>query len=309
MPEKKPTIRRTKQSDLIDAITLVMTTTNDLRRRRGMSVTKVTKLKEPPPLLVHMLKSDPEGSFVAVGAKGKVVGFTMAVIREDEWYLAFLFVDPLQQSHGLGQKLLDKAMKYGRSNNCRRWALATFAVNPQAVAVYSKLGMPPQRPLLSMDRKRNAAASFKKLRVPVKLSMKIVTDEIYVNRLTELDRRARQLARPEEHLFWLNEPTYSTLAFFDGRKLVGYAVVSSRGMIAPAVAAKPEYLSSILAEAVNWSMAQNATFQIVFVQGCQAEIIKMLMAAGFHIDEVTLMMASEPISDPTLYVPATLAHF
>ena len=306
---KAITIRRTRQADLIDAFTLVMNTANHLRRKRGMSTTRIKKLKQPPSLLVHMLKTDPEGSFVAVDKTGKLVGFSMALIREEEWYLAFLFVDPTLQSKGLGQKLLGKAMRYGKKNGCKRWALVTFSYNPQAIAVYSKMGMPPQRPLLTMERKRDDDKSFKKLRSPIKLTVTKITEEKYINRLTSLDRRARQLARPEEHFFWLADENYDTLIFHDGKKLVGYAVVNSRGMIAPVVASEPKYLVSLLAHAVEWGVAQGHKFQIMFVQGEQLEVIRMLMAAGFHIDEVTLLMASEQVSDSKLYIPATLAHF
>jgi ribosomal protein S18 acetylase RimI-like enzyme len=306
---KAITIRRTRQADLIDAFTLVMNTANHLRRKRGMSTTRIKKLKQPPSLLVHMLKTDPEGSFVAVDKTGKLVGFSMALIREEEWYLAFLFVDPTLQSKGLGQKLLGKAMRYGKKNGCKRWALVTFSYNPQAIAVYSKMGMPPQRPLLTMERKRDDDKSFKKLRSPIKLTVTKITEEKYINRLTSLDRRARQLARPEEHFFWLADENYDTLIFHDGKKLVGYAVVNSRGMIAPVVASEPKYLVSLLAHAVEWGVAQGHKFQIMFVQGEQLEVIRMLTAAGFHIDEATLLMASEQVSDPKLYIPATLAHF
>ena len=101
---KDITIRRTRQADLIDAIMLVMNTANHLRRKRGMSITRFKKLKQPPPLMVHFLKTDPEGSFVARDRKGKMVGFAMSLIREDEWFLSLLFVDPTLQSKGLGQK-------------------------------------------------------------------------------------------------------------------------------------------------------------------------------------------------------------
>lgn len=306
---KAITIRRTRLADLIDAFMLVMNTANHLRRKRGMSTTRIKKLKAPPPSVVHFLKTDPEGSFVAIDKTGKLVGFAMALIREEEWYLAFLFVDPTLQSKGLGQKLLDKAMRYGKKNGCKRWALCTFAYNPQAVAVYTKMGMPAQRPLLTMERKRKEGEPFKKLCAPIKLTVTEITEEKYINRLTALDKKARQLARPEEHFFWLADENYTTLAFHDGKKLVGYAVVNSRGMIAPVVASDPKYLVSLMAYAVEWGAAQGHKFQIIFVQGEQLEVITMLMTAGFHIDETTLLMASEPISDPKLYIPATLSHF
>ena len=306
---KDITIRRTRQADLIDAIMLVMNTANHLRRQRGMSVNRFKKPKQPPPLFVHFLKTDPEGSFVAHDSKGKLIGFAMSLIREDEWFLSQLFVDPTLQSKGLGQKLLDKAMRYGKKNGCKRWALVTFSYNPQAIAVYTKMGMPPQRPLLTMERKRKDDEAFKKLRAPIKLAVTKITEEKYINRLTALDRRARQLARPEEHFFWLADENYNTLIFHDGKKLVGYAVVNSRGMIAPVVASDPKYLVSLMAHAVEWGAAQGHKFQILFVQGEQLEVIRMLMTTGFHIDETTLVMASEQVSDPKLYIPATLSHF
>jgi ribosomal protein S18 acetylase RimI-like enzyme len=306
---KAITIRRTRQTDLIDAIALVMNTMNHLRRKRGMPTIRIKNLKQPPPLFVHMLKTDPEGSFVAQDSKGKLVGFAMSLIREDEWYLALLFVNPTLQSKGLGHKLLDKAMRYGKKNGCKRWALATYAYNPQAIALYTKMGMPAQRPLLTMERKRKDDEAFKRLRAPVKLTLTKITEEKYINRLTALDRRARQLARPEEHFFWLADENYDTLIFHDGKKLVGYGVVSSRGMVAPVVASDPKYLVSIMAHAVEWGATQGHKYQIMFVQGEQLEVIRMLMTAGFHIDETTLVMASEQVSDPKLYIPAHLAHF
>ena len=117
------------------------------------------------------------------------------------------------------------------------------------------------------------------------------------------------MARPEEHFFWLADENYNTLLFYDGKKLAGYAVVNSSGMIAPVVASEPKYLVSLLAHAVEWGTAQGHKYQIMFVQGEQLEVIRMLMAAGFHIDEATLLMASEQVSDPKLYIPAHLAHF
>jgi ribosomal protein S18 acetylase RimI-like enzyme len=306
MEMKSTTIRRTRESDLIDALMLVHNTTYHLRRKRGMSVQKSKRPAQPPPILVHLLKSDPEGSFVAHDKKGKLIGFTMALIREDEWYLAFLFVDPTLQSRGLGQKLLRKAMDYGKKNNCKRWALCTFSINPQAVAVYSKMGMPPQRPILAMERSRKDKESFKKLRPTITLTVKEATNDRIINRLVALDRRARHVARPEEHFFWLGSKEYDVLLFHDDKKLVGYAVVNSRGMIAPVVAAKPQYLTSMLAYAIEWGVNKGHKFQIAFIQGSQTEAIQMLLAAGFTIDEVTLLMASEQVTDPRLYIPATL---
>lgn len=259
--------------------------------------------------MVHLLGTDPAGSFVATGKDGKIVGFAMSQVREDEWYLAFLFVLPSHQSRGVGQKLLAKAMKYGTDNQCKRQALATYAYNPQAIAVYSKLGMTPQRQIMMMGRTVDNSKPIRRLKPKIALTQEIIADEKWINRLTRLDRRARKLARPEEHFYWVAQPKYSLVVFHDGKRLAGYSVQGSMGLIGPIVASRPEYLTSIMALTIEFGVKHGQARQVISLSGEHRELMTSLLAAGFRVLETNLLMATENIADSAIYIPGHLAIY
>ena len=88
----------------------------------------------------------------------------------------YLFIDPQYQSTGVGKKLLKLAMDYGRKNGeITRWALSTFAYNPQALAIYSKMGMTPQIALLVMDREwKTGQVTLRPIKPKMRLTMEVV---------------------------------------------------------------------------------------------------------------------------------------
>ena len=309
MKKPKVTVRRTRESELFECFQLIARTMNHLFKKSGLKPFKFTATSADP-TMVHFLKVDPEASYVALDAKGAIVGFTQALIRGNEWYLAYLFIDPLYQSTGVGKKLLKLAMEYGRKNGeITRWALSTFAYNPQALAIYSKMGMTPQIPLLVFTRDWKFGKKPAAIKPKLKLSMEVVTSHKLINRLTKLDIKVRGTARPEEHFFWIDEEKHRLLAFYDDKTLVGYSVVATTSRIGPVTATKPEYLSSMLAMSVNYGLEVGQARQVIFVNGENVEVVQLLLQARFHIAEATVVMASERFSDSGRYVPGHLAHF
>ncbi len=309
MKKLKVTVRRTRESDLFECWQMIARTMNDLFKRSGKKPFKFTATTADP-TMVHFRKVDPEASYVALNAKGAIVGFTQALIRGNEWYLAYLFIDPQYQSTGVGKKLLKLAMDYGRKNGeITRWALSTFAYNPQALAIYSKMGMTPQIALLVMTREWKGEKKPAPIKPKKRLTMQVVTTHKLINRLTKLDLKVRGTARPEEHFFWTGDEKHRMLAFYDDKTLVGYSVVATTSRIGPIAAAKPEYLSSILAMSVNYGLEIGQLRQLVFVNGENVEVVQSLLQAGFHIEEATVVMASERFSDSSRYVPGHLAHY
>ena len=139
--------------------------------------------------------------------------------------------------------------------------------------------------------------------------MEVVTTHKLINRLTRLDIKVRGTARPEEHFFWIDEEKHRLLAFYDNKTLVGYSVVATTSRIGPVAATKPEYLSSMLAMSINYGLEVGQARQLVFVNGENVEVVQLLLQAGFHIVEATVVMASERFSDSSRYVPGHLAHF
>ncbi len=308
---KKLTVkyRAARESDLLECQQLVLESFNDLRRRSGMKPIKF-KVTAPDTTMVHFIKSDPEGAFVAVDTKGKIAGYTQALIRENEWYLGFLFVRPMFQSLGVGGKLLKRAMDYGRKNKeISRWALATFAYNPQAIAIYSKHGMTPQSPVLAMTRAWEEGKPPRPAKGACTAKRLIESDHKLIARLTAFDRKIRGVARPEEHFFWSDSAAHHPLVFVDGRKIIGYCVVTNSGAIGPVAAARAEDLVGILAAGINYGLTIGHTRQIAQVVGENVEVVRFLLEQGFRIEETTLVMASERFSDQKRYIPGHLAHY
>jgi GNAT superfamily N-acetyltransferase len=309
MNKQKVTIRRTKESDLFESLKLIARTMNHLLKKSGLKPFKFTAASADQ-TMVHFLKADPEASYVALDGKGTIVGFTQALIRGNEWYLAYLFVDPRFQSTGVGKRLLKLAMDYGRKNGgITRWALATFAYNPQALAIYSKQGMTPQTALLVFTRDWKPGKKPAVIKPKMKLAMEIVTSHRLINRLTKLDVKVRGTARPEEHFFWTGNESHKMLAFYDDKKLIGYSVVTTTARIGPLAATKAEYLSTMLAMSVNYGIEVGQNRQIIFANGENVEVVQLLLNAGFHIAEATVVMASERFSDSSRYIPGHLAHY
>ncbi len=308
MSGQKITYRRTRQSDMLVASRLILRTISNMFERNGRAPIKI-RVREPWPLNEHWLRTDPDGSFVAVNEKGKIVGYVSALVREDEWYLADLFVTRAYQSRGVGGKLLQKALSYGARQGCSRRSLCTFSINEQAVAVYSKMGMTPQRPILELRRPIIPNEPLPELEPDVKLDCRELHDEALVNHLTGIEKKARGLRRPEEHFFWLRRPDYHVYYFRDGRKTAGFAVGTDVGGVGPVVATKPEYLWSQLCYAVKFTSSANTSQQIIYMPGENVEMVTSLLDAGFRIRQVLLELGTEKLADLSIYIPGNLAYY
>jgi len=92
-----------------------------------------------------LLKRDPQGFFVAE-EDGEVLGFVASDARwEDFWghkvlEIHEIFVVPSSQGKGIGTKLMEKALAYGRSKKRKLAELWVGEKNLQAQRFYEKLG-------------------------------------------------------------------------------------------------------------------------------------------------------------------------
>jgi GNAT superfamily N-acetyltransferase len=87
-------------------------------------------------LIDQLLQIDASGAWVAV-LDDQVCGASMAGLREGLWYLAHLHVRPGLQGHGVGQRLLEAALRYGRD---ARGRLLHSSLDPQAMRCYQQAG-------------------------------------------------------------------------------------------------------------------------------------------------------------------------
>lgn len=84
----------------------------------------------------HLLRTDPEGCFVA-DRDGEVVGVALSMVRGPLWFLSLLGVAPGLQGQGVGGRLLDAAL---RSSEGVPIGFFEASSDPKALRRYSRSG-------------------------------------------------------------------------------------------------------------------------------------------------------------------------
>ncbi len=86
--------------------------------------------------IAHVLGTDPGGSWVAE-ADGEIVGVALAIVREGVWGLSLFTTTPRHQGAGIGRRLLDATLEYGRD---ARGGIILATTDPRAIRRYALAG-------------------------------------------------------------------------------------------------------------------------------------------------------------------------
>lgn len=298
----KLTIRKPRRDEFMQIIRLIAKSANDLRVRNGRRQWD-NPPSEVPSFNYHLFETDPEGHKCAY-YDGRIVGFSAAVIRGRQWYLAYLFVDPDFQLKGVGRKLLDHAMDYGR-DKVESHALCTFSYNETALALYSSYGMMPTTPIFEMQKKIDKTAK------PPKTSLHIEQDNSQkaILQINRLEKEIRGYPRLIDWRFFGSDPRQKIFQFYDGAKWVGYSVVASNRLIAPAGSTEPKYLPEIVAESYRQCLESGSESCLIWAGGPNAPLFARLKGLGFRLNELASFLSSKPYGDFSRYCPAHLAIF
>ena len=95
-----------------------------------------------------MLCNDAQRYWLAEAGR-RIVGFAMATMREDVWYLAALHVLPEYQAHGVGRELLRRSSTGATASTVR--TVLSDTINPISNGLYMKTGMLHQDAILTFD--------------------------------------------------------------------------------------------------------------------------------------------------------------
>ena len=87
--------------------------------------------------MAMMLRTDPEGAFVALAEDDQVIGGAAAIARGELWVLSLLSVNPHIQSRGTGRALMEAALGY-RPELENRLIMSTN--DPRAMRLYWQAG-------------------------------------------------------------------------------------------------------------------------------------------------------------------------
>jgi GNAT superfamily N-acetyltransferase len=210
----------------------------------------------------HLLDHDAERCWVA-DAGGSVVAFSAALVREDTWFLASLFVLPESQGRGLGPALLDRVWGSGYG---RRLTM-TDAIQPVSNGLYARRGLIPATPVLTLAGR------------PQRTSPAIVepgaADTAAVARL---DRAAYGFDRAADHGYWRSHARQTL--WLEMGEPVAYSYRWPGGRIGPVAGLDGRRAAAALrAElaASDWDEA------VVLVPGSSGALVTAALEAGLRI--------------------------
>jgi len=298
----KYTIRKLRRHELLDAVRLILRSANDLRAKSGRPAWDVV-VSEVPSINYHYFDSDPDGNWGAF-FDGKIIGYCAALVRGKQWYLGYLFVDPDYQLKGVGRRLLERALEYGKGK-VDSHSLCTFPYNEAALALYSSFGMMPTTPIFEMNRKNEDS-----LEIPAtKLTGIEDNSRKALLRINRLEKEIRGYQHPADWEFFARDSKTKIYQFHSGSQWVGYSVTSNARLIAPAGATLAKYLPEIIAETYRLSLQSKPDMSRLWVGGTNAQVYGRLIELGFKIGELTVFLSTKPYGDFSRYCPAHLAMF
>lgn len=289
--------RPARAQDLARTDALVVSSINDLTERHGFGSMATA---HPPNFQLFSLNDDPDGLWVAEDGND-IVGFAWSWVCGDVWFLAQLFVDPAQQSRGIGNELLKLTLEHARKSGAAHRALITFTFNRVSQGLYIRHGLLPKMPIYFFGAARE--------RVMVGLpdtplrGIPMVESVAQIESLAEIDVRAIGVAREKHHRYLLNDPATKGIMFDAGGECVGYVYISSEGHIGPLAVKRADILGDAFAAALKIAADSGSKQISAFLPGTCHSALGLAVKQGMRITFPMLLMASPGFGDWTQYLP------
>jgi GNAT superfamily N-acetyltransferase len=257
---------------------------------------------ERPLALLHFLRTDPGGSWVAE-MNGVLVAYAQAFVRGDIWYLAQLFVLPEIHNHGAGARVLAAAQRYGSERGARIFAVSASTSQP-AHGLYMRAGMYANG---IGYRLRGPVAPLCALPAPVGRQNRIVDCEGWRDRIAALDREVWGAERREDRA-WLMSGEFqqqdTAFGLSEGGELLGCGHAADDGWIGMVSAREPGLQPPLLCCAGEWLRERGVEQGTLYCLSQNQTVLGTLLGAGWRITDWTFPLASEPWGRFDRYVPA-----
>ncbi len=239
----------------------------------------------------HVTESAPQRAWLAEEG-GRVVGFGMAIERDELTFLSFLFVRPDAQAAGIGAALYERCMpRTGYRATC------IWSVQPVSAALYARDRLVPRVPLYTFTGRPRTPLPF--------LADGLGLTPNDPEELDALDREIVGFTRRVDHEAWQRWER-RPFALRGGSELVGYGYAQPAGRLGPAVVRRAEHLLPL----VGALMAEVEPREdwMVHVPGPAAETFVALLQAGMRFDGPPILFcATRDKVDHSRYLPATFA--
>jgi hypothetical protein len=289
--------RLAQLADIEQTYEVFIDAANDLNRKNGR--VEEAGSGSPPTRAMSfrraMLRNDPE-RFCVAEADGRMVGFAMATLREDVWYLAALHVLPAYQALGVGRELLRRSSVGVTASTVR--TVVSDTINPISNALYMKTGMLHQDAILTFD----GAPSL----VPAKVAAPIATREFTLPEdhaaLTDLDRAVVGYGRSVDHELWNGIDGLKGRVLLRAGEFAGYVYASAAGHLGPVAVRDSQDLPAALDVVADLASAVGAGPVHLRTCGAARSSAAWALARGLRLTSIGLLLSSKPIGRLECYV-------
>ncbi len=214
----------------------------------------------------HVLET---GTSVVAEDDGRLIGFGASWQRDDDWFLASLFVGEATQGRGVGPALLDAV--WGAAPRRRT---ITDAIQPVSNALYGRRGLIPATPILTFAGSPEGNGSDLR---PEGADVQAI------------DLAAYGFNRAIDHAYW--EQFAQRTTWPDA-----YTYVFPGGAIGPVAGLTAAAAARALAAELSRAVGEVR----VRIPGSSRALVEVALAAGLRLDPVPgLLLLSESVQPPT----------
>ena len=257
----------------------------------------------------HALATDPERFWVATrtdeeGAE-RLIAFASAVRRGPVWFLSMLFVQPGEQTAGVGRSLLRRVMP--TDGDDATLATVTDTAQPISNGLYASVGIVPRLPMFNVLGRPSRPELLASLpdgvhAVRLTAAAPAERDHLLEAEIGSLDRATVGFAHREDHDFIRRQGRVG-FAYRDGRgDLLGYGYTSEVGRIGPLATRDPDLHAPIVAHLLTAVVPRGAS--AIWVPGAAGATIQMLVRAGLRFEAFPVLVCwSRPFADFSRYLP------
>ncbi|MBO8193363.1 GNAT family N-acetyltransferase [Streptomyces oryzae] len=239
--------------------------------------------------ILHIVRHDPAGSWLAEDETGQAIGAAQSHIREGTWGLALLVVLPGAQGKGVGRALLQRTLEYGRG--CLR-GIICCSRHPAAARVYRQAGF-ELHPTIRMRGIVDRAALG-----PVE-GAAVEGGPRDRDLLDSVDRRLRGGAHGPDHEFLMR---HNRLVVADDLAGSGYCYISEEGKVALLGATSRRLATRVLSAALL-GVGEGAGVEVEDVTAEQQWAVDVGLRAGLEL-RAEGFVCFRGLRPPSPYIPS-----
>ena len=276
MRDDETHVRHAEAADAAAEHAVFCASVSELHRARNYQWTE-PRLEDFARNRAHILATDPFRCWVAE-LRGRVVGYTRAIVRDGTWFFASLFVDPAAQGRGIGRRLFDLAVADAPS---RRMTI-TDSIQPISNALYGTRGLLPIAPLVRLVGTASASSAAG-----------VEPAEASIDDLARVDRAAYGFERRIDHPYWASR--WTRHAWARGGEIVGWSYRWPNGNIGPLAAVDAD----AAAEVFRAEVAMDPSASIEMPASARPMLFAALTGGLRIVPPMGLLLASDGVPAPT----------